>query len=483
MKTPLAMMRTGLVTDANLANDAFATHDRLLQEIAQSRSPVVVPPTPAVKDPHLPSNPTKHPVALVPIPRAMFDDEQGRGQDEYLLEVFLDTEGGVSTQRGYLRFISQIADYCGEFLQADELRSLRSESHWKQLADASIDRILKLQSLAATAAMIVDDASELFGYARATMATIPPAKRFVSSCTLLAVSHVETIDHRGPGARELRDRIIHRLHGTPVSAPEDELSFEKIVRSNHDRLCLFIQSTDEGQNSFAAQESFERWAMRALSIAESHLRLESLPLARWYLAWAPQWSQVAPTMARRLMVVAATLTAVTMTALIPTPMVVELPATLRAQGTRTVFSPSEAVIESAPVTHGQQVHQGDLLVKLRDWQLDEKMATLTARRALISQRLNRSVTSLVERPNSQLHPSDRTSESDDEIVQQQRLFEEELLGIDEQLAILEVAQQRLELRADQDGIVDAWHLETTTAGRPVQRGEPLLRLSQSKRIG
>ncbi len=382
----------------------------------------------------------------------------------------------MSTQRGYLRFISQIADYCGEFLQADELRSLRGESHWTQLADDSIDRILKLQSFAATAAMIVDDASELFGYARASLATIPPTKRFVSSCKLLAVSHVETIDQRGPGARELRDRIASLLYGTPVAAPEEDLTFERIVRSSHERLCLFIQSTDAGPASHSAQKPFERWAMRALSIAESHQRLESLPLARWFLAWAPQWSQVAPTLARRLMVVAATITALTMTALIPTPMVVELPATLRAQGTRIVFSPSEAVIENAPVTHGQHVRRGDLLIKLRDWQLDEKLATLTARRALISQRLNRSVTSLVERPNSQIHPSDRTSESDDELVQQQRLFEEELLGIDEQLAILEISQQRLELRADQDGIVDAWHLETTTVGRPVQRGEPLLRV-------
>lgn len=475
-ETPLAVIRTGLVTDASLADDELATHDRLLQELAQSRSPVVVPPTPAVKDPHLPSNPTKHPVALVPILRAASDDDHTTGRDEYLLEVFLDIEGGVSTQRGYLRFITQIADYCREFLQADELRSLRNESHWTQLADASIDRILKLESFAAIAAMIVDDASERFGCARATLATIPASKRRVSSCHLLAVSHVEAIDQRGPGVRELRNRIAQTLNGTPPDAPEENLTAEQMIRSSHGRLCLFIQSTDGGLCHAGAERSLEHWATRVLSIAESQLRLESLPLARWYLAWAPQWSQVAPTLARRLMVVAATVIALTMMALIPTSMIVELPATLRAQETRIVFSPSEAVIESAPVTHGQHVHQGDLLVKLRDWQLEEKLATLTARRALISQRLSRSVTSLVERPNSHLHPSDRTSESDDEIVQQQRLFEEELIGIDEQLGILEIARQRLELRADHDGIVDAWHIETMAVGRPVQRGEPLLRV-------
>ncbi len=474
-ETPSALVRTGLFTDADLPLDATATHDRLLLEVKESASPVVVPSTPAVKDPHLPSNPTAYPVALVPLVHTHAEGELAP-DDRYVLEVFLEPEGGVATQRGYLRFITQVTDYAAEFLQLDELRRLRHKTHWSQQADESIDRILKLQSFTATAAMIVDEATGLFGVARATLVTLPAFAQAPKTCQLMAVSHVDSIDQRGPGADELRRLVIASLNGQPATAPEKALGVARLIRSADGRLGLFLQATEECLAAADQTGELERWSTRALSIAQSHLRLESLPLARWYLAWSPQWHQVAPTFVRRFMVVVAIMVALTMAALIPTPLVIELPATLRADGTRVIFSPADAVIEQTPVKHGQAVQRGDLLVKLRDWQLDERFATLTARRALISQRLNRSVSSLVERPSAQSYSSDRTSESDEELVQQQRLFEEELIGIDEQLAILQVAMQRLEIRAELDGFVDAWQLESIAIGRPVQRGEALMRV-------
>ena len=96
--TPIAVVRTGRITDASIGPFAVGTHHCLLREIAASQAPAVVPATPDATDANLPSNPTSFPAALVPILdlAPSHDDSSPAAKDHkspsYVLEVFLEVQ-------------------------------------------------------------------------------------------------------------------------------------------------------------------------------------------------------------------------------------------------------------------------------------------------------------------------------------------------------------------------------------------------------
>ncbi|MCH8150285.1 MAG: ATP-binding cassette domain-containing protein, partial [Planctomycetes bacterium] len=96
-------------------------------------------------------------VALVPI-----ECETLRDGAEYLLEVFLEPDCGVATQRGYLRFVAQMADLAGEFLRADQLRQLQRNRMLARDVDKVIAQLHVAGDRKSLEAAIVDGAVELF---------------------------------------------------------------------------------------------------------------------------------------------------------------------------------------------------------------------------------------------------------------------------------------------------------------------------------
>ena len=487
---PVAIVRTGMHTDASIKPFGVATHSCLVLEIASRRSPAVVPPTPDATDPNLPSNPTVFPAAMVPIlDLASADDNGVLGAPRFVVEVFLEDEAGVSTQRGYLRFITQLCDLASEFLRADETRLSRRRESLNQQWLQTLNRLHTLKTSAAVEAEIVDATALMFDCARVSL-----ARMHGLSVKLTAVSHVETIDRRGQACRELVKQIeslefqdrsnlvdctIAPNSTTNIVADSDidaSLYCLAATRSVDDQFRLLLQTRESKEFDSVASQSLEQWSRQAFAVLTDRTRFESIPLAKAYLALAPTALTIAPSRYRRVFALLGGVAVSVMIAMIPVPMTVTVPATLRPKDTRTHYAPADAVIEAVEVKHGQSIAKGDTLIILRDWALDEQTTTLLARRNVISQRLQRSIASLVEVPSTQYPKSDRSSTSDEELVQQQRLLEEEIAGLDEQLELFRAASDRLTIRADRDGIVDAWQTELTAMGRPVRRGDALIRV-------
>lgn len=484
----VAVVRTGRVTDASIPAAALATHEKLLQEIAGSGVPTVVPSTPDAIDPNLPSNPSGFPVAVVPIADLAESDPTDPGKSgRFVLEVFLESDAGVATQRGYLRFVTQMADLASEFLRSHEMRLSRRRERLQSQLMESLNQLHQSATAAAVAAAIVDGTAEWFGVSRASLIVLGEGRP-----RLLAVSHVESIDHRGQGSRQLIDQmkslefpagaclITALTEDATQSAggPRDAvLHGYAATRDARDRLRLYLQDGSRRQPDALMQSVLEDWSRQSLAILATRLQLESIPLAKVYLAVTLKIVSVSPSRLRRWVTTLGALAAFSLIAWIPTPLVVTMPATLRPEGTRVHYAPTDAVVETVEVKHGQLVQRGDVLMRLRDWALEEQMTTLIARRGVISQRLTRSIASLVEGPG--LGPSpipSRTSLSDDDLVQQQRLLEEEIAGLDEQIALAEEARDRLTIRAQLTGRIDGWQTELTASGRPVRRGDSLLRI-------
>jgi len=483
---PLAVASIGRIAQHSIAPDSHATHVCLLREILNTQTPAVVPASPGATDANLPNNPTEFPAALVPIAEPVMDEsDEGRGR--YLLEVFLEDGAGVATQRGYLRFVAQMSDIASEFLRADEIRiGWRRDALQKRMME-SLTQLHRLETSAAVAAEIVDTMASMFAASRVSIAFMGGFKP-----RLLAVSFVESIDRRGHACKELLQQIsecnfpdgvcsVIELPGASARSESDGTDVPLIprimLRDSCDRLRLLVQDTQPRQIDALNRSIMEEWSTQSLAILTSRIQFESVPLARAYLAITPQLIAVAPSKIRRFVVGLGAVIAATLVAWMPTPMIVSVPATLRPEGTRTHYAPTDAIVESISVSHGQTVSQGDELLRLRDWAIEEQMSTLASRRVLLSQRLARSIASLVEAPASLAYSAtSRSSIGDEELVQQQRLLEEEIGGLDEQIELVNAASNRLIIRADRDGKIDAWQTELTASGRPVRRGDALVRV-------
>lgn len=510
-ETPKPLLRTGRVTDQQIHSRGRTAHDALLAEVAASGSPVVVPPTPIdstsgdwVSD--QPANPTDRPAAVVPILDPLAGESKA---SRYLLEVFLEPDAGVATQRGYLRFTAQMADLAGDFLRLDELRRGRSQTAAQKRLSAVLPRVHRHDRLDACAAEIVDIAAELLAAARVTLVQLRPlaaspdsvdiAKRLRRS-RILAISHVESIDHRGAACRSLLEQIVSQelapgqtvvlsepqnaVADTAKAANPDDAPLVGLLAISlgpDDRYRLFVQMKQAKQLADHDLEMIQSFASHAVEALRSIERIAAVPMAR---TWLSMFGTAAATQTnhgswmRRMAVAGVAGGTILLAGMIPKTMTVSLSANLRPANVRTHYAPTDAVVQQVLVRHGDAVVEGQTMIVLQDLALDEQTTTLIGRRAVVSEKLARVVGSLVELPSSGMRSGNRENAhtSDDALVQQQRLLEEEQRGIDQQLELLAQAGQRLVIRADRAGTVDAWQTELVALGRPVRTGETLVRV-------
>jgi hypothetical protein len=121
-----------------------AIHQTLLAKVHQERQPVLVPPGSceidqatrgALKQSSLPVNPTAMALIFAPVPV-----ESSLGS--WWLQVVQAPSGGIATQRGYLRFVAQIADLTADFLKTYRLREHQSQTR----VNAETSKLLEIAS-------------------------------------------------------------------------------------------------------------------------------------------------------------------------------------------------------------------------------------------------------------------------------------------------------------------------------------------------
>ena len=64
----------------------------------------------------------------------------------------------------------------------------------------------------------------------------------------------------------------------------------------------------------------------------------------------------------------------------------------------------------------------------------------------------------------------------EQLQSEQRLVDEEIRAIDQQLSLLRQIEESLIIRADRRGVVDAWRLVERLDQRPLRRGDHLLQV-------
>jgi len=154
-------------------------------------------------------------------------------------------------------------------------------------------------------------------------------------------------------------------------------------------------------------------------------------------------------------------------AIFPIPLRVQAPAVVRPAQSITLCAPREAIVKQIHVRHGQRVAPEQRLLTLVDPSLEQQITTLAGRRAVLVEQQSRFTETLVETSSNHV---DRLEQAES----QRSLVAEEIRSVDEQLSVLRRVRQSLVIRADREGIVDAWQIESRLHWRPMARGDELL---------
>ncbi|GAA4472264.1 HlyD family efflux transporter periplasmic adaptor subunit [Novipirellula rosea] len=458
----------GEITDRSIPAGSIAAHDRMLLEVSDAAQPVVVPATPDASDPEVPANPTHFPAAIVPI-----ECESASTGESYLLEVFLEQECGVATQRGYLRFVAQMADLAGEFLRSDQLRDLHRRRQRTEQVDAVIASIHGLTSREKIEARVVDAASDLFGFDRVGLCYL---RNDVAQ--LSAVSYVNAIDFRGAAAKQMistaesfytPDTYVLLEADDSDDKPSTPLQPRVVVAAEaRDSLCLVgLANADSVIDCQSIANDLQRLAKHAGLAIRHRKSIEAIPGGQWLVSFANQsrGDRSGNWLARGFAI--AMLTLIAVVAFLPVPMVVTTPATLRPEKIQSLFASRSATVQQIHVSHGERVQQGQALLTMHDPELEKQITTLLGRHAVLLQKQASITTALVDTAS---HRSDRS----EQIQSERSLVAEELQAIDDQLQILKRVKESLVLRATEDGVVDSWQIGRRLLGRPVVRGDKLL---------
>ncbi|MBN2292061.1 MAG: hemolysin D, partial [Pirellulales bacterium] len=174
-------------------------HGQLLSRVMTGGEPVLVPPHSGIgEDDSEVANPTDYLLVLGPLKT----DLETMG----VVEIFQRPEAGISTQKGYLRFLMQMCDLACDFLKSRQLRHFSDrQTLWSQLEDftclvhASLDP-------RQTAYMIANEGRRLIECDRVSVAI-----RHGRKCRIEAVSGQDLFDKRSNTVRllgELATKVV-----------------------------------------------------------------------------------------------------------------------------------------------------------------------------------------------------------------------------------------------------------------------------------
>ncbi|WP_218933846.1 efflux RND transporter periplasmic adaptor subunit [Rubripirellula lacrimiformis] len=472
--------RIGRVTDRSIADECRPAHERLLAEIGAEGSPVVVPATPGAVDPDVPSNPTETPAALVPI-----DGDGSLAGSDYIFEVFLEPGGGVATQRGYLRFVAQMADLAGEFLRADQLRSLRRRESVASMVDDLTAQMHRCNDRQKLGGLIVDGAADGFGFDRVGLLKFPAANKHHASPELIAVSHVHAIDQKSAAAQQLRQVADFELNAdgcrwfdstsTPKesgadAAQDGKLSVRAIaaaVDSAKDSADYRLVGMQVSGQPAITDEFRDQWVRFATHADLAMRNIDPVHGRRAGATWT--WWSTAASPIRRCLAWGSLATVLTVAAVFPIPLVIDAPAVIRPADAQMVFAPRNATVDSIVVRHGDAVVQGQTLLTLSDDLLDEEIGSLISELGILYQQERRFTRAMADASSANSQQIEKT-QSDVTLVA------EKIASANERLELLRMVQKSLVVTADRDGVVDAWQIESQLQSRPVARGDALMRV-------
>lgn len=463
-----------------VVDSAAAVHARLLERTAENGQPVAVPPCDPQRPPTEIGNPTTQLLLL-----ATISSDAGV---HAILEIFQRPGGGPVTQRGYLRFLAQMAELAADFLRRRQFRELTARQQWSAEFEVFVRAIHTSLDPQRTAFAIVNEARRLLGVDRISL-TLGDARQSV-----IAVSGIDTLDPRSEQIARL-SRLVHAVAaiGDPLWHPAEAASAEMppqiaepldaYVDHSHARaLGLLPLRTPAGSllgvlviEQFSQAEFSAESRRRAVSLAD--FAAVALANVREYRRASRRWlpGRVADALVkstattRRKIAAAAASAAAVVLALVFVPAELKIAADgqLMPERRQHVFAEIDGTVESVAVTHDQEVAAGQMLARLRNPDLDLAVTQLLGRQATNDQQRRALQRSLLNQPEL---PTEVRNRFAGELAELQAAAE----SLDRQRQLFARKTEQLEIRSPCAGRVVSWQVAERLKNRPVAVGEKLM---------
>ncbi len=471
-------------------------HGLLLQNVLASGQPTLVPPQSGSTGDDEAGNPTNHLLVLA----CLRVEDEPRG----VVEIFQRSGGGPTTQRGYLRFLVQMADLANEFLKSRQLRQLGdTKALWESL-ERFIRHVHAGLSVQQTAYTIVNESRRLIRCDRVSLTL-----RRGNTQQVIAVSGLDTLDRRAEEVRclgtlatavvagkrplwhagdsedvppqidEPLQQYVDQSHATmvaviplvrPADSPDDqEPEGEGPDEESRDVLGALVV---EQMGDFAVADGqtervklVAQHSASALANALEHEGLFLLPL--WRALGKAKWV----TQARHLPKVAlaaATLAGVVLALLlVPADFELASPGKLQPSARHEIYARLDGVIEEVFVEHEQFVEPGDPLVQMKNSELEVQIADLVGRKRTTQERIRAIQRAQLDDRRLTVADQNRLG---GELLELKQVAE----SIDRELILHRQKQDLLTIRAETPGQVVTWGVRELLLRRPVQTGRALM---------
>lgn len=423
------------------------------------------------------------------------------GRPVALVELALRDELPPDVERGYLRLLAAVAEALAEFVRHEAARRLaRRVEEQERLATLTAELHASLDPRD-VAQVLANEGRRFAAWDRASV-----AERRGDGYRLLATSGLARVDRRAAVVVAL-EALLGRVlasgeplwHPGPADLPREiREPLDTYLDLAHVRTVAILPLARRGDEPQAETprpagalvlERFEsapsddddRRRLAALALhggvalanARDHRRV---PLV-WLLA---PLGQLAGDSAGRpgARWALAALAVVVGAALLAWPVAFDLtaPGELQPAERRDVFAPRDAVVTRVTARQGQRVESGEPLVELHDPALEVESARVlgelqTARQRLASLSAARLSGADDAAPGSTSRGRATLLAAEEEPLKQR------IAGLEAELALLRAEREALVVRAPAPGVVVTWDAEQRLLGKPVARGEPLVRVA------
>ena len=466
---------------ARLEGDAAQRqHGRLLSQVFRHGEPLLVPPRSGGAEADQPGNPTDHVLVF----GLLKTDLETVG----LVEILQRPDGGPNTQRGYLRFVGQMCELAAEFLKSHQLRHFsHRQVLWARLEEfcRAVHADLNPQTTAYT---VANEGRRLIECDRLTV-VLRRGNRY----TVEAISGQDVFERRSNAVRLLEDLAAAVAGaGDPVwysgdsqdLAPQVEEAVQAYVDESHSKTVAVLpltrpQRDDDSDDSRRVEQIEdsripEGMMQRAAVVVRHSASALANALDYHSVFLLPLWQAVG----RRKAIVAARnrpwlagvlsiLVAVGVIGIWPAAFEIEAPGSLQPVVRRHVYAGAKGRVAEVLIRHGDRVQAGQLLVQLRDPELEMAATENEGQRITLAQRVLSLERLLLE-------PKGMAADERLRISGELAEARERLQTLAAQRQLFERRLKELEVASPIDGVVITWDVENRLMNLPVQRGQFLL---------
>ncbi|MCA9183969.1 MAG: GAF domain-containing protein, partial [Planctomycetales bacterium] len=478
-------------------------HARLLHTVVTQNQELLVPPYSGAAGETEAGNPTAYLLVLAPL----CDDQKPVG----VVEIFQRPTSGPASQRGYLRFLTEMCTLVGDYLKGRRLRQLND---WQTLfmeAERFSRMVHETLDPRETAYTIANEGRRLIGVDRVSVAirrgrngkieaisgqdTMDTRANTVTLLGKLATAVMrsgETLWYTG-SSHDLPPQIetavhayVDESHSKSVAVlPLREPSSKKQAAGNEDSPrdelqegevigALVIEQIEDSRPPEEFAQSVELVAdhsARALANALEHHSLFLMPI--WRAIGKAQWMIQARTLPKTIAISAAVLAAILAMIFVPWRFEMKSPGYLQPIDRREVFVRADGgVVTQVHVKHAQHVDAGAPLVDMYSRDLDLEIQPILTEIDTTREELRQ-----LEESRTRAR-RDPTQQAEYHRLSARLLpLKAKLQGLGEQLEQYNKKREALHVTSPITGVVEDYDVDKKLEQRPVTRGQILMTIA------